>query len=127
MSDSIGSRNRLPRSPLGPAEKHHSPCADKTMTLHTQTLATTFTNGFCACQLSPFTEFRTLMRRHIAIAVIKHFSNLHLKNEKACNCDNLRAFSSSFYFPYFLLFISHLIKKTGQKNCTMYACNSIYI
>ena len=47
------------------------------------------------------------MRRHIALTVIRNFSNLHLKNEKACNCDNLRKF--------LLPFISHLIKKTGQE------------
>ena len=64
----------------------------------------------------------TLMRRHITFAVIRNLSNLHLKNEKACNCDNLREYfllfishfffflfpiSSSFYFPFLLLFISH--------------------
>ena len=48
----------------------------------------------------------TLMRRQIAFAVMGNFSNLHLKNEKACNCDNLRKFV--------LLFISNIIKKNGQ-------------
>ena len=57
----------------------------------------------------------TLMLRHIAFVVIRHFSNLHLKivNEKACNCDNLHKTFSSFYFPFLLLFISHLVKKTA--------------
>ena len=92
-----------------------APCAHNTMTPHTQTLATTFTNYFCAYQLPPFTEFRTWMDRHIAFAVIKHLSNLYLKNKKACNCDNLRKLFYSFYFPFLLLFISHLIKKLGKK------------
>ena len=35
------------------------PCAHKTMTLHTQTLSTTFTNNFCACQ-SSFTDIRLI-------------------------------------------------------------------
>ena len=68
MSDSlsatmIGSRKRLPWSPLEPAETAPPPappCAHKTVTLHTQTMSTTFTNDFCACQLSPFTKFRPL-------------------------------------------------------------------
>ena len=36
------------------------PCAHKTMTLHTQTLSTTFTNNFCACQSSPCTDIRLI-------------------------------------------------------------------
>ena len=56
----------------------------------------------------------TLMRRHVAFAVVTNFLNMHLKNEKACNCDNLRNFFSSFYFPFFFLFPISL-KKTGQK------------
>ena len=36
------------------------PCAHKTMTLHTQTLSTTFTNNVCACQSSPFTDIRLI-------------------------------------------------------------------
>ena len=36
------------------------PCAHKTMTLHTQTLSTMFTNNFCACQSSPFTDIRLI-------------------------------------------------------------------
>ena len=36
------------------------PCAHKTMTLHTQTLSTTYTNNFCACQSSPFTDIRLI-------------------------------------------------------------------
>ena len=35
-------------------------CAHKTMTLRTQTLSTTFTNSFCACQSSPFTDIRLI-------------------------------------------------------------------
>ena len=31
------------------------------MTLHTQTLSTTFTNNFCACQSSPFNNFRVIV------------------------------------------------------------------
>ena len=30
------------------------------MTLHTQTLSTTFTNNFCACQSSPFTDIQLI-------------------------------------------------------------------
>ena len=36
------------------------PCAHKTMTLHTQMLSTTFTNNFCACQSSSFTDIRLI-------------------------------------------------------------------
>ena len=36
------------------------PCAHKTMTLHTHTLSMTFTNNFCACQSSPFTDIRLI-------------------------------------------------------------------
>ena len=36
------------------------PCAHKTMTLHTMTLSMTFTNNFCACQSSPFTDIRLI-------------------------------------------------------------------
>ena len=35
-------------------------CAHKTMTLHTQTLSTMFTNNFCACQSSAFTDIRLI-------------------------------------------------------------------
>ena len=35
-------------------------CAYKSMMLHTQTLSTTFTNDFCACQSSPFTYIRLI-------------------------------------------------------------------
>ena len=60
-------RYRLHRSPLLPAETaktmcldKYIPCAHKTMTLHTQTLSTMFTNNFCACQSSPFTDIRLI-------------------------------------------------------------------
>ena len=33
-------------------------CAHKTITLHTQTLTTMFTNNYCACQSFPFTDIR---------------------------------------------------------------------
>ena len=36
------------------------PCAHKTMTLHTMMLPMTFTNNFCACQSSPFTDIRLI-------------------------------------------------------------------
>ena len=36
------------------------PCAHKTMTLHTMMLSMTFTNNFCACQSSPFTDIRLI-------------------------------------------------------------------
>ena len=48
--------------------------------------------------------------------------NLHLKNEKACNCDNLRKF--------LLLFISHIFFfwfPISLKPALGYACNSISI
>ena len=67
------------------------------------------------------------MRRHIAFAVIKKNSNLHLKNEKACNCDNLRKFLLLFISHFFFCLFLISLKKTGQKNCAMYACNSLYI
>ena len=35
-------------------------------------------------------------------AVIRNVSNLHLKNEKACNCDNLRNFLLLFDSHFFL-------------------------
>ena len=51
------------------------------------------------------TVFNSATFIHIAL-VIRNFSNLHLKNEKTCNSDNLRKFAA-----FFLLFISYLIKK----------------
>ena len=57
----------------------------------------------------------TFMRRHIAFTVIRNFSNLHFKNTKTCNCDNLRTFA------FLLLFIFTSLKKR-----TMYGCNSFY-
>ena len=36
------------------------PCTHKTMMLHTQTQSTTFTNNFCACQSSSFTDIRLI-------------------------------------------------------------------
>ena len=35
-------------------------CAHKTMTLHTMTPPTMFTNNFCACQSFPFTNIRLI-------------------------------------------------------------------
>ena len=66
----LTARYRLHRSPLLPAVwppaktmclDKSIPCAHKTMTLlHTQTLSTTFTNNFCACQSSSFTDIRLI-------------------------------------------------------------------
>ena len=39
----------------------------------------------------------SFMQRHIAFTVIRNFSNLHLKNTKTCNCDNLRTFAFFFF------------------------------
>ena len=64
-----GSPSYRPISPLLPAAwppaktmclDKYIPCAHKTMTLHTQTLSTTFTNNFCACQSSSFTDIRLI-------------------------------------------------------------------
>ncbi len=68
----LTARYRLHRSPLLPAVTSRLapaktmyldksiPCAHKTMTLHTQTLSATFTNNFCACQSSSFTDIRLI-------------------------------------------------------------------
>ena len=65
----LTTRYRLHRSPLLPAAwppaktmylDKFIPCTHKTMTLHTQTLSTTFTNNFCACQSSSFTDIRLI-------------------------------------------------------------------
>ena len=57
----LTSRNRSPRRPPKPCCLDKSiPCAHKTMTLHTMTPSTTFTNNFCACQSSPFTDIRLI-------------------------------------------------------------------
>ena len=54
-------RNRPPGRPPKPCcLDKYIPCTHKTMTLHTQTLSTTFTNNFCACQSSPFTDIRVI-------------------------------------------------------------------
>ena len=55
-------RNRPTGGPLKPCCLDKSiPCAHKTMTLHTMTLSNmTFTNNFCACQSSPFTDIRLI-------------------------------------------------------------------
>ena len=66
MSDSLYRRlsvlvNAFRDRPLNrPKPPPAALCAHNKMTLHTQTMSTTFTNDFCACQLSPFTEFRLI-------------------------------------------------------------------
>ena len=50
------------------------PCAHKTMTLHTTTLSTTFTNNFCACQSSPFTDIRMICS--VFVEFITSFSHV---------------------------------------------------
>ena len=57
----LTSRYRPPGRPPKPCCLDKSiPCAHKTITLHTITLSTTFTNNFCACQSSPFTDIRLI-------------------------------------------------------------------
>ena len=52
-------------------------CAHKTMTLRTQTMSTTFTNNFCACQLSPFTDIR-LICSVLAVLLVYSFNFRHV-------------------------------------------------
>ena len=51
---------RLLETPLETNSGYATARAHKTRTLHTHTLAATFTDDFCACQLSPFTDFRLI-------------------------------------------------------------------
>ena len=63
-----------------------APCAHTTMTLHTQTLSTTFANDFCACQLSPFKVFRLICSVFVYYFIIWSFAIFErLRGSNGCS------------------------------------------